>query len=312
MAQLLSPTAVVCEIDSIVARDDGEAWGGSEPYLWSIFFKIDGDSVTAAINIDDSGITLTLDGDPTVTSPDEGSHGNLNLPGGSVDAGGLLQTETVIDVPASVGRFETTLSPLPTTIKIDPDSWIADVIDEGTHVLQDLLDAVFSDGRCPVADADPSQLLAALGAEFVTDEVGGLPGAFGALYLLMEEDETSEEAAEDARRALRDAFHDEIVNTVMPSITFTGQQISDLQMEEMEIRITNAVADAVAAGINWWWLLLPVVGLVIVLDQDDPLGSVQATLSHLDIALGTEKNISVDLLPNGNGDWSLSGRIGSA
>jgi hypothetical protein len=69
MATLLSPTNVVCEVDSIVVRDDGEALGGSEPYLWSVFFKIDGDSVIAKIDINNQGVTLTLDGDPTVTSP---------------------------------------------------------------------------------------------------------------------------------------------------------------------------------------------------------------------------------------------------
>jgi hypothetical protein len=317
MATLLSPTNVVCEVDSIVVRDDGEAFGGSEPYLWSVFFKIDGDTVTAKIDINNQGVTLTLDGDPTVTSPDAGSHGNLNLSGGSVDAGGFLGSQAVIDVPPAVGRFKTRLSPLPTTINLDSDSWIAEAIDAGVLIIEDLLDTLLSDGQCPQSEDDPSELLAHLGAQFVTDELGGLPGAFGALYLLMEEDSTDESVAEEARRALRDAFRDELTNTVMPSISFTGQHVSDLQLEEIEIKIKNKVADVIIGGINWWWLLLGTFGLgglavgaAIALDQDDALGSAQATMSHLDIALGDEQSIDADLLPEGNGDWSLSGRIG--
>jgi hypothetical protein len=133
----------------------------------------------------------------------------------------------------------------------------------------------------------------------------------------MEEDFTDELVAEDARRALRDAFHDELTNTVMPSISFTGQHISDLQLEEIEIKIKNKVADVIVGGINWWWLLLGTfglgglaIGVAIATDQDDALGSTQATMSHLDIALGDEQPIEADLLPEGNGDWSLSGRIG--
>jgi hypothetical protein len=317
MATLLSPTNVVCQVDSIVVRDDGEAWGGSEPYLWSVFFKIDGDTVTANIKIDNHGVSLALDGDPAVTSPNEGSNGNLNLPGGSVDAGGWFGSRAVITVPADVGRFRTRLSPLPTTINMDPDSWAAEAIDEGVLVIEELLDALLSDGLCPESDDDPSQLVAHLGAQFVTDTVGGLPGAFGALYLLMEKDFTDEATAEDARRALRDAFRDELTNTVMPSVSFTGQQVTDLQLEEIEIRIQKAVTDAVVAGINWWWLLLGTLGIlpgalgvILIADQDDALGTAQATMSHLDIALGNEQRIAARLLPEGNGDWSLSGRIG--
>jgi hypothetical protein len=313
MATFLSPTDVICEIDRIVVRDDGEALGGSEPYLWSVFFKIDGDTVSAAIDIGDAGVTLSLSGEGTVSSPDVGSHGNLDLPDGAVDAGGLLGTVTTIDVPAAVGQFKTKLTPLPTTITIDPDSWIAEVVDDVVLSLQDIIDALSGDDLCPPPADDPSQLLGTFGTEFVTDVVGGLPGAFGALYLLMEEDNTAEDTAEDARRALRDAFKDELTNTVIPAVSITNQAPSDAAMEEIEIRMKQAVTDVIVAGINWWWVLLFGIFAVIAnLDQDDPLGQATPMLTHLDLVGGGDpQEIDEHLLPEGgNGDWSLRGKIG--
>jgi hypothetical protein len=317
---ILNPTDVICEIDRIVVRDDGETVGGSEPYLWSIFFKIDGDpqhAVTAAIDINNQGISLKLDGEPFVASPDEGSHGNLAIEGGSVDAGGWFGGSKIVPVPAAVGRFRTTLTPIPTTITIDSDSWIAALIDDAVISVQEIIDWLSADDACPSPAEDPSEFFAEFGAEFVTDEVGGMPGAFGALYLLMDEDSTSESAAEDARRALRDGFREELKNAIMPAISFSSQVPSDATQEEIRIRLTQAVTDAIVAGIDWFWVFLGFLtlgwlGLAVALDQDDPLGSAQAQLSHIDIALGIEQPIDQDLPPSGHGDWSLRGRIGLA
>lgn len=312
MAIILNPTAVVCEVDRFVCRDDGEAVGGSEPYLWSVFFKIDGEdgNATASVEVTDGGVSLRLDGEPTVTSPDQGSHGNLRLDGGSVDAGGLFSGTKIVDIPSAVGRFRTTLTPIATTIAIAPDSWVAETIDDVVLTIQDILDALAGDQSCPPLDGEPSQLVGEFLTEFVTGTVGGIPGVFGAVYMLMEEDFTSEEAAEDARRALRDAFRDELANTVMPAISLASQTPSEATTEEIEVRVQQAVTDAIVAGINWWWLFLGLPGVAIIADQDDPLGATQPQMSHLQIALGEEQEIDAQLPVGGHGDWSLRGRIG--
>ncbi|HKO95708.1 MAG TPA: hypothetical protein VJU86_01860 [Pyrinomonadaceae bacterium] len=311
MATILERENVICEVDRIVVRDDGEATGGAEPYLWSIFFKIDGDSVSALIRIDNEGVSLSLDGEATVTSPDEGSHTNLDLDDDTVQAGGLFEpSSSIVTVPRAVGRFTTELVPIPATIEIDPDSWVAEAINNAVVSVQGIIDSLSGDG-CPQSTEDSSQLVGEFATKFLTDVVGGIPGAFGALYTLMEEDwGTDEETAEDARRALRDAFTEELANTVIPSISLRNQEVSEATMEEIETRVADAVTQAVVEGINLWWLILGIAGLLIALDQDDPLGSAVPTMSHFAIAIGEEQEIDERLRTKDNGDWSLRGRIG--
>ena len=86
------------ELDRIVCHDEGDGWGNAEPYLWTVFFKVDGDSIVV---IDD----LTLDGNAVVqTTP--GSHGNLGTT--DVDAG------DTVTIPSAIGHFDTNLKPIPT------------------------------------------------------------------------------------------------------------------------------------------------------------------------------------------------------
>lgn len=85
------------ELDTIKCHDEGDGWGSAEPYLWTVFFKVDG----ATVQVTDA---LKLSGPPTVeTTP--GSHGNLGDT--DVDEGDTLT------IPSSIGEFETILSPIP-------------------------------------------------------------------------------------------------------------------------------------------------------------------------------------------------------
>ncbi len=85
------------ELSNIHCHDEGDGWGNAEPYLWTVFFKIDGDTVS----VTDS---LTLAGSATVvTTP--GSHGNLGNT--NVDAGDN------VPIPAAIGSWETILKPIP-------------------------------------------------------------------------------------------------------------------------------------------------------------------------------------------------------
>src|SRR5215468_8222407 len=85
------------ELDTLKCYDEGDGWGSAEPYLWTVFFKVDGSTV----HVTDS---FTLSGPPTVeTTP--GSHGNLGDT--DVDAGDTLT------IPSAIGEYETILSPIP-------------------------------------------------------------------------------------------------------------------------------------------------------------------------------------------------------
>lgn len=85
------------DLDRLVCHDEGDGWGSAEPYMWTIFFKIDGDTC----KLNDS---LMLEGTATVfTTP--GSHGNLGDT--DVDAG------DTVSVPPAIGQQDMTLIPIP-------------------------------------------------------------------------------------------------------------------------------------------------------------------------------------------------------
>jgi hypothetical protein len=85
------------ELDQIQCHDEGDGWGSAEPYLWTVFFKIDGETVALTESLNLTG-TATVIGTP-------GSHGNLGDT--DVDAG------DVITIPSAIGEWKPLLSPIP-------------------------------------------------------------------------------------------------------------------------------------------------------------------------------------------------------
>lgn len=85
------------DLTHIKCHDEGDGWGSAEPYLWTVFFLVDGSTISV-----NSG--LTLSGQATLHFT-PGSHGNL--PNDDVDAG-----ETV-PVPAAIGEWQTLMKPIP-------------------------------------------------------------------------------------------------------------------------------------------------------------------------------------------------------
>jgi hypothetical protein len=92
------------KLDRIHCHDEGDGWGSAEPYLWTVFFKIDGDTVALTES-------LTLSGTPTVVAT-PGSHGNLGDT--DVDAGDDLS------IPSAIGDWSPFLTPIPVPASLKP------------------------------------------------------------------------------------------------------------------------------------------------------------------------------------------------
>jgi len=96
----MDPLFVRFDLKNIHCTDEGDGPGLAEPYLWTVFFKIDGDTARVDSSFKLQG-TATVVGTP-------GDHGDLKV--AEVDAG------NDVAVPSAIGHFETTLKPIPTPI----------------------------------------------------------------------------------------------------------------------------------------------------------------------------------------------------
>ena len=100
---VLDPLSVSIVLDQIICHDEGADPGtGVEPYLYTIFFKVDGNTV--ALRDPD----LTLSGEAVMLQLARGSHGNLGTR--------QVDTDDQVPIPAAIGRAQTDLQAIP----VDP------------------------------------------------------------------------------------------------------------------------------------------------------------------------------------------------
>lgn len=102
------PLNVSLTLDHIHCVDEGDGSGNAEPYLWSLFFKIDGSTVQFALrSTPETPFLLSLQGMVTVDRRN-GGHRNLrNTDDNPVDAG------EDVAIPPGLGRWDTVLTPIP-------------------------------------------------------------------------------------------------------------------------------------------------------------------------------------------------------
>lgn len=86
---------VVLKLNQIICHDEGDGPGSAEPYLWAIFFKIDG------LSVQQNGVSLVGEAEFRFS---QGSH--ENLPNHDVDPGEVIQ------IPSAVGEWSTLLKPI--------------------------------------------------------------------------------------------------------------------------------------------------------------------------------------------------------
>lgn len=273
---VLSETVRVrADVATIEVRDDGEAWGGAEPYLVETFYRIDGRTAKAELVVDASTVaqdgvlncTFSIQRRDQATSivkiRQRGRHGNL----GDVNIGALEYNASgpvTVNVPNRVGRWDTTVRPIPLRILVN------------------------------------------LGDVIVGKDVVGVPGFIGALTLLLEEDFWSTEIVDTVKEALRTHTRRTMEN-LLRELSFS-LSLSDLALdypqidaERLSLEIEDRVRQSVFANANWWDAFWAGVDSDDILIQDFTMVNV--------LQLGNPVPIAP---PEENGDhgrWLLRGAI---
>lgn len=227
---------VAIQVDRIHCHDEGDGWGSAEPYLWTVFFKVDG----TTHSIEGLGLqgTALVAGTP-------GSHGNLGTT--DVDEG------DDITVPDVIGAWQTILTPIPV----------------------------------------PADLQGIVGSE-------DLPGTVGAVCVLMEEDNVTDDGAEAGHQALNQAVQDAVAGLVA-SLGPNHTQLTEDEIKAATDGLGDRIGDAIANQQGffenaWSWL-----------NADDEIGHQVFTFNH--DSLVSNPNQDFNERWRKEGDWELFGHV---
>lgn len=92
---MLKPIQLQIALHTLSLHRKAKSWGNAEPYLWNIFFRIDGEAIT--INPD-----FTISGKGIFTFS-EGSHKNLR---------NTIHRDNILHIPQNIGVWKTELHPV--------------------------------------------------------------------------------------------------------------------------------------------------------------------------------------------------------
>lgn len=184
----MNPLPTIFQLQNLHCYDEADGPGDAEPYLWVVYFKIDGDTVV----LDEH---YKLAGTATV-SVRAGNHGDL----GDTNVG----SGDDVAITSALGVFQTTLRPIPL--------------------------------RVPIGDVT---------------EVGGV---IGCVAILMEQDNTPDDAIAKGHQALDAAIRTQL-DALIPSLGVTHPEPSQMEIDDIASKVSAAVEDAVRSNVSAWdWL----------------------------------------------------------
>lgn len=278
------------DILRIWAADD--RYGGVEPYVVPVFFKVDGERYLASLRINHAQaprpgsteqvggqIQIGVDTVATGTSPnDEQPFIDEDNPFIYVPPGDLLkrgELDKGEQVSMKDVAFRTTLSPIPFRIDVRSTYYSIGQALDGLIVpideAEDAINFIFTEvsafigdlfglnevlDRCPPGDLGSSDFLNEIDAQFKAM----IPGTIGGVFLCMENDAFDEGLAQDLRSALRDEVASSI-NDVINALNETNLIPQDNRLIDQDV-----ITDNITSAMTW-----PVVADIAV--------SVASTLS---------------------------------
>ena len=273
---ILSETVNVrLDINRIEVRDDGEAFGGSEPYLIETFYRIDGRDSTATLEIDASTLEENgvLNCKFSITRKDHdksivyirqrGDHGNL--PTVDIDANSYnTNGPKVINPINRDARWDTSIRPIPLRIILNTGDF------------------------------------------FVGKYIIGIPGFTGALTMLMEEDFWSSDIVRIFKKSIRDNTRAEMENIFRElnfSVSLSDLNVSlpQIDAEQIALHVEDAIRQDVVENASWFDLIGAAIDSDELLIQD-------FTFVNM-LQLGNPVSIAPPEANNSHGRWLLRGLI---
>ncbi|EON64119.1 hypothetical protein W97_03349 [Coniosporium apollinis CBS 100218] len=242
-------TNVKLSLDVVHCYDEGDGPGDAEPYLWTVFFKVDGDSVT--FNTDTLRLETRLGRPFNITIPPRatvkatsGSQGNLN----NTD---VSDGESVF-IPASIGQYNTILKPIPFSKPL-------------------------------------------LGMT----QTGGM---IGCIAILMEEDNTPNQAILAGYEALRTNVATKL-SELLRQVTITSPDISEDAINGISAQIGNAVRAAIKDQVNAFEFIFGFG------DMDEQIGSKVFRFTHRELQAANPFSQRFKERWDNEGSWEIYGHV---
>jgi hypothetical protein len=266
------PVEVVVDITELVVKDDGEFFGGAEPYLLLSFFQVDGFTARMDANLDVSKLTvdaatlqvqlLRADGEDSIVHVHRrGRHDNVrevNIGPVELEEDGPL----TVSVQNDVGRYTATIEPIPIHLFFDAGDVVAGI------------------------------------------EINGFPGFIGVHAILAEEDFTASDAAVDGHEVIAEGLG-EILEGIFQDLDLSDISIDPDSFTERYADLEDDARDATNDAMDWWegfW------GGVV--DPDDRLLHTFRMVNVLELQQAEDQRVGINKHYEGaHGDWRLRGVI---